>query len=321
MKVSVVIPVYNAGQYLDKAVKSVLIQKEAEEILLIEDGSTDNSYSICKQLELQYPKVKVFTHPGHGNLGAGVSRNLGIENATNEYIAFLDADDYYLPGRFRAEAAIFAEYPQTAGVYGATGTHVYDESAKQQFQDISLHGLTTIKEPVPPGSLHLVLAGLHPSAKGHFHLDALTVKKRELDEKNIRFPDIRLHQDSFFSIQLAHQCQLMPGITNEAIAVRGIHNANRIVRRNLQSKRVLWEKLHQWAKYAVKDRDTAILYKNSMLKDEIMQAGRIKGLFLLLYHSLFSGFFNKKNQFFDTAYFKITNGRYRFITSLRKKII
>jgi len=102
-KVSVVIPAYNAEKLIIKAVESALQFKEVDEVLLVEDGSSDNTLDICKQLGNEYHKVKVYHHLNGINKGAGASRNLGIKKAANDYIAFLDADDYFLPNRFDAE--------------------------------------------------------------------------------------------------------------------------------------------------------------------------------------------------------------------------
>lgn len=92
-KVSIIVPVYNASKFIDKCVNSVLEQEYQDiELLLINDGSKDNSLEIIRQYEQKYPKiVKVLTHD---NMGAGKTRNVGIKNATGDYIAFLDADDY-----------------------------------------------------------------------------------------------------------------------------------------------------------------------------------------------------------------------------------
>lgn len=92
VKVSVIIPVYNVEKYLRKCIDSVLAQDYSDyEILLIDDGSTDKSGGICDEYANKYSKVKVFHQE---NKGLGGARNTGIDNATGEYIIFLDSDDY-----------------------------------------------------------------------------------------------------------------------------------------------------------------------------------------------------------------------------------
>lgn len=91
-KISVIIPVYNVEKYLKRCVDSVLNQIYSNlEILLIDDGSLDKSGIICDEYALSDERIKVI-HKTNG--GAASARNIGIENATGDYIAFVDSDDY-----------------------------------------------------------------------------------------------------------------------------------------------------------------------------------------------------------------------------------
>lgn len=93
IKVSAIVPVYNAKMTLLRAVNSLLVQPEINEIILIEDGSTDESLELCKQLASKHDIIRIFTHPDGKNKGAPASRNLGLEKVTNSWVQFLDADD------------------------------------------------------------------------------------------------------------------------------------------------------------------------------------------------------------------------------------
>src|SRR6476661_1937714 len=101
MKISVVIPVYNVENYLQRAVTSVFEQPEVIELLLVEDGSSDNSIGLCRDLAEKDKRIIVLQHRDGKNRGVAASRNLGIRNASCPFVAFLDADDYYLPNRFK----------------------------------------------------------------------------------------------------------------------------------------------------------------------------------------------------------------------------
>jgi glycosyltransferase involved in cell wall biosynthesis len=68
---------------------------------LDEDGSPNGGLETCQQLAQQYSKIKLLRHPNGCNMGPSASRNLGIKNAIFEYVAFLDADDYYIRNRFK----------------------------------------------------------------------------------------------------------------------------------------------------------------------------------------------------------------------------
>lgn len=89
--VSVIVPVYNTEEYLERCVRSLLIQTyELTEIILVNDGSTDNSPEICKRLSVEYENIHVVNRK---NGGISQARNSGLESASGEYIAFVDSDD------------------------------------------------------------------------------------------------------------------------------------------------------------------------------------------------------------------------------------
>ena len=91
-KVSVIIPIYNICKYLQSTVNSVLRQTEKSlEIILVDDGSTDNSGMLCDQFSAFDHRVKVI-HKKNGGLSS--ARNTGVKKATSEYVLFLDGDDY-----------------------------------------------------------------------------------------------------------------------------------------------------------------------------------------------------------------------------------
>lgn len=91
-KVSIVVPIYNAQEYLTQCVESLTGQDyENIEILLIDDGSTDNSSEICDNLQAECNKIRTI-HKENG--GAASARNLGVKEATGDYIMFIDADDW-----------------------------------------------------------------------------------------------------------------------------------------------------------------------------------------------------------------------------------
>lgn len=92
--VSVIIPVYNVEKYLNQCVESVLKLKSDFEIVLVDDGSTDKSGELCDSLAKKDSRIKVI-HKENGGLSS--ARNAGIENASGEYLMFLDSDDFLNP--------------------------------------------------------------------------------------------------------------------------------------------------------------------------------------------------------------------------------
>lgn len=94
--ISVVIPVYNLENYIRHCVESIFPVREAKiEILLVDDGSKDNSGKICDELALEYPEIRVIHKP---NGGAADTRNAGMQAAVSEYIMFVDGDDFLNDG-------------------------------------------------------------------------------------------------------------------------------------------------------------------------------------------------------------------------------
>jgi glycosyltransferase involved in cell wall biosynthesis len=252
MKISVIIPVYNAEKYLTQAVESALQFQEVWEIILVEDQSPDNALEVCEHLAEKHERVKLFQHTDKGNHGAGASRNLGLEKATGDFIAFLDADDYYLPNRFDAEKELFTN-PEVEGVYGAIGVEYYTEKAKEQFYSIFKDHLTTVykkTEPIDvcPGQMNL------RGSFGLIHLDTLTIRRSALQKVDTMFdPTLRLHQDTEFTTRISFYLNFFTGINEQAIAIRGVHENNRITKvetkeiKPASTKVLLWDRLKNWA--------------------------------------------------------------------------
>lgn len=102
MKLSIIVPIYNAAPYLTVTIESLLSQNLREdeyEIILIDDGSTDDSWHICKKYAAQYSSIiRIFTK---NNEGVSITRNLGLNKARGNYVYFMDADDFLIPSGFR----------------------------------------------------------------------------------------------------------------------------------------------------------------------------------------------------------------------------
>lgn len=118
--VSVIIPFLNTERFIQETIESVFAQTyDNWELLLVDDGSTDTSTELALRYAGQHPgQVRYLEHDGHQNRGASASRNLGSSNAKGEYIAFLDADDVWLPHKLERQVAILESQPEAAMVYG-----------------------------------------------------------------------------------------------------------------------------------------------------------------------------------------------------------
>lgn len=143
MKISIIVPVYNAEKYLSFCVQSVLKQTYQEwELLLVDDESTDGSPGLCDGYAAQEPRIKTF-HKKNG--GTADARNTAIMNATGEYVTFMDNDDYWEDEKALAEMASLLEesradvlmfdtmnYWETTGKFEKSSKHC--ERSKVVFQ-------------------------------------------------------------------------------------------------------------------------------------------------------------------------------------------
>jgi glycosyltransferase involved in cell wall biosynthesis len=216
--ISVVIPYYNAATFIKRSIESVLIQVEVGELLLINDGSTDKSLEIVKTFNDD--RIVSLHHDGNVNKGRSASRNLGLKHATKPFVAFLDADDYYLENRFTNDFKVFKTNINCDGVYNAIGVHFYRKS-NQVEQDIL--SLTSLKEYVESKDL---AATLVKGRKGYFHLNGFTLKKNFVDKIGFFNEELDVAEDTEWIWKAAYLGTLIPGNLKEPVALRGVHDTN-----------------------------------------------------------------------------------------------
>lgn len=147
--VSVVIPCFNGIEYVEEAIQSAFNQTHPPlEVIVIDDGSTDGSLQHLYTLKNQYfHDLIVLTHPDHQNKGVSSSRQLGINQAKGEFIAFLDCDDIFLPNKLKVQAELLALNPKVVMCH--TGIRIIGDriSAKELESHFS-------SAPCKPYSLH-----------------------------------------------------------------------------------------------------------------------------------------------------------------------
>lgn len=120
--VSAIIIFLNGERYIEEAIESILAQTLTDwELILVDDGTTDKATAIARRFAETYPgKIRYVEHPGHENRGMSASRNAGLRVARGKYIAFLDADDIWLPEHLTHHAEILEAHPDVSMVMGPT---------------------------------------------------------------------------------------------------------------------------------------------------------------------------------------------------------
>jgi len=305
MKISIIIPVYNAESYVEEAVLSALKQPETGEVILIEDGSQDNSLEVCKSLDEKFEEVKLFTHGNNENRGEAASRNLGIKKAIYNYICFLDADDYYLDNRFKITKDIFQSNKKIDCVYEAIEARFEKKYLEENWIKNNIPKLTSLFKKNPT---YLLFDYLYFGTKGRFAVGGVTLKKDFINKCGLFDEDLRISTDTNMWLKMSLVGNLAPGSIEKAISVRRIHDNNTLSFETdldmIKHRIKVWQSLLEWS-YTKKISLTKkaqihfrVFYFEKMFqkkKTKTSPLNTIKTLFLYLMNNPLRGFlvFNK----------------------------
>lgn len=189
IELSIIIPVYNVNEYLSDCIKSVLKNpKEEIEVILVDDGSTDNSGDICDQYALKDARIKVY-HKKNGGLSS--ARNYGLQYANGEYIGFVDSDDIVDQRMFVEMLNAACEFSADIVICGIK--HFSDNLANTS---TCVHSDNVV---VAEGSSRLEFF-INPKGMGDYAVNK--IYKRELFETGIRFPEGHIFEDIYTSYRL-----------------------------------------------------------------------------------------------------------------------
>lgn len=136
--ISVIVPVYNMKNFVAETIESVLQSDYPNfELVLVDDGSTDNSAEVCSHYATQFPNVSFYRQL---NLGASAARNNAIKNSTGEFILPLDGDDKITPNYLSQAAKILSENPQIK-IVGSEAEFFGDRTGKWELPPFSIRQL------------------------------------------------------------------------------------------------------------------------------------------------------------------------------------
>jgi glycosyltransferase involved in cell wall biosynthesis len=189
-RISVVISLYNKQAYVERAVASVLQSAyPAHEVIVVDDGSTDDGPQ--RVSAMGDPRVRVIKQP---NAGVSAARNRGISEATGDYVAFLDADDYWTPEYLPAIADLIARFPQ-CGLYATHFYYFRDDGFRE------VPPLWGIKADAPPQQIERFFDIWSHGV--FFYTSSVVIPVRILRDFAISFPEGEQHgedQDVWFRV-------------------------------------------------------------------------------------------------------------------------
>ena len=208
IKVSVIVPVYNAEAFLPPAMDSILNQTLQEiEVICVDDGSTDGSLKLIKEYQKQDARIRIVTQ---NNAGPGMARNNGLRRARGEYIAFLDADDFF-DAKFLAkmyETAVADDLDIVVTDYDLyhSKTSKFRKNVTGEAQKLLAPGRVTSKNDFPDQIFQLTDG----------YVWSKLFRNSFLREKQIVFPEqLRMFEDVYFvvtSLSLAERIGKCEGV-------------------------------------------------------------------------------------------------------------
>lgn len=184
--ISIIIPVYNAEEYLDECIKSIVSQEFKDlEIILVDDGSTDKSPLICNKFAQTDSRIKVFHKE---NEGVSIARNIGLQNCHGEWLMFVDSDDYLLPNAIST---------------------LYDVAQKNE-SDVAFGNVYQLKgtEKKAMFDLHEFCSSNVVDTLPSFALWGYLIKREPIARHHLKFTDgLAYSEDALFWDELALLCK------------------------------------------------------------------------------------------------------------------
>lgn len=132
MKISVITASYNYAQYIEEAIISVINQTYSDwELIIVDDGSSDNSVEIIRSFCEKDSRIKLYQHEGAQNKGLKETILLGLKQASGDWVAFLESDDYFAPDNLAQKIAIIKKYPEVKLVFNKVSFLPRNEKTKR----------------------------------------------------------------------------------------------------------------------------------------------------------------------------------------------
>ena len=210
--VSVIIPIYNVKEFIDRGIRQILSQTYQNiEILLVDDGSTDGGYEVCQRWASLNDKIRVLHQQ---NKGSGSARNLGLDYAKGSYIYFFDIDDELSPNLLEYNVGMMHQLSVDVIVFGYNSIDVdYKTQVSVIFQQAQIETNFQLRE-VFVDQFVLKVNGF---VWNKFY------NKEFLDRHHLRFEDQRIQQDEVFNILCYQHIEKM-FISSEVLYTYYVYN-------------------------------------------------------------------------------------------------
>jgi glycosyltransferase involved in cell wall biosynthesis len=268
--ISIIIPVYNASKYISKCLESVICQTYNNfEVVIVNDGSTDNSLEICNKYSLQDYRIKIVNKE---NGGVSSSRNIGIEKSSGDWITFLDADDWFEPdclsfcvqklNSMKIELLCFNHYINTEtnqwkmnSLTNCLLTRERDE-LKSLTLDMMFPNYDFVKNNVQVGSIRAVWGKF-------FRLDIIKQHRILFDVK------IKIAEDAIFCLEYISHINIVALYNNYLLHYR-VHNSSVMNRYqpdiNSVNEKILKTFYTQFQQQLLTDKDYLICYTGNAIE-------------------------------------------------------
>lgn len=222
-KISVIIPVYNADQYLKKAIESVINQTigfENIELIIVNDKSTDNSKNIIEEYANKYNNITAIHLEKNSGL-PGRPRNIGIEASSADYIIFLDADDEYYPNAFE----LFYNTITSENSDFVMGSHFHNNGKRKMKINI-LHYCDDDSDIIninPLKNQHTFDMTSH----NHVAPWGKIFKRKLIEDHDIRFPEDTLAEDTYFYFKALKNSKKVTLLPNDELYLYNIYESSK----------------------------------------------------------------------------------------------
>lgn len=199
--IGVIVPVYNVEKYLSQCIESILCQTYTDfELILVNDGSTDSSPSICNEYSHKDPRIRVINKQ---NGGLSDARNCGIDSFHGEYITFVDSDDFLLPDALMTLANLCKSQNADMSCCGSLRCE-----CEQTVENLTIPPLTPVSVVYTNDRMHAFLSGKLIGTMAWAKLYSAKLLS------DIRYPVGKYHEDVFTTYKLVHEAKKI-AVTNQ----------------------------------------------------------------------------------------------------------